>query len=158
MSYNSAISGGAIFMVNSCSLLLNNIKILNNSATEGNGGGICTEGELTINGEKSSISNNEANKCGGGIFSNNKVTTINNGIICNNKALIKSGGGIYVSENGELILNNAKIYKNWCKEYGGGINYTGAKEFTYDKDKIDNMVYNNKAEKNGNYIFPLNNA
>ena len=158
LSYNSAISGGAIFMVNSCSLLLNNIKILNNSATEGNGGGICTEGELTINGEKSSISNNEANKYGGGIFANNKVTTINNGIICNNKALIKSGGGIYVSGNGELILNNAKIYKNWCKEYGGGINYMSAKEFTYDKDKIDNMVYNNKAEKNGNDIFPLNNA
>ena len=32
-----------------------------------------------------------------------------------------------------------------------------AKEFTYDKDKIDKMVYNNKAEKNGNDIFPLNN-
>ena len=81
-------------------------------------------------------------------------TIINNCIICNNKALIYTGGGIHI--DGELILNKAKIYKNWCKQYGGGINYQSAKSFVYNENEIDNMVYNNKADKNGNNIYPLN--
>ena len=48
-------------------------------------------------------------------------TTINNCVICNNKALKYCGGGIH--NEGDLILNNAKIYKNWCNQRGGGINF-----------------------------------
>ena len=53
-------------------------------------------------------------------------------------------------------MNKAKIYKNWYKQYGGGINYRSAKSFIYNENEIDNMVYNNKADKNGNNIYPLN--
>ena len=52
-------------------------------------------------------------------------TIFNNCIICNNKALKNYGGRIRM--NAELILNNAKIHKNWCKERGGGINLEKSK-------------------------------
>ena len=156
-TYNSAKIGGAIFMASSCSFVINNTKFSNNSSTEGAGGGIYADGVLTIEGEKSYISNNVADSYGGGIFAKNKIT-INNGIINNNKAMKNSGGGIHLSGKGELILKKAKIFKNWCKQYGGGINYSNAKSFIYDKNEIDKMVYSNKAEKGGDNIFPLSNS
>ena len=99
---------------------LNNIKILNNITKEGSGGGIYAYGDLTIDGDKSSISNNTAETWGGGIIVKTK-TIINNCIICNNKAMKNSGEGIQV--DGELYLNKTKIYKNWCNQNGGGISY-----------------------------------
>ena len=62
-----------------------------------------------------------------------------------------SGGGIFT--DGELTLHNGKIYKNWCNELGGGIYYK--KTFNYNNDEINKIVYNNKAEKNGNDIYPI---
>ena len=57
---------------------------------------------------------------------------IKNGHISKNKAK-KGGGGIF--NEGQLILEKAKIYLNSCDEYGGGIFYNGSK-FIYDKNKI----------------------
>ena len=151
-SGNVANYGGGIYMVNNNSFQLNNIKILNNITKEGDGGGIYAYGDLTIDGEKSMISNNIAEKSGGGIMVKNR-TTINNCIICNNKAMKNSGGGIQV--DGELYLNKAKIYKNWCNLYGGGIYCSPSNLFISNKNEFENMVYNNKAEKNGDNIYPL---
>ena len=79
--------------------------------------------------------------------------TINNCVICNNKALRYCGGGIHV--DGESTLNNAKIYKNWCIQKGGGINYEYKNaKFFYDKDKIKNIVFDNKANQKGNDFYP----
>ena len=153
LSYNTSGNGGGFFSTNTCILSLYNIKILNNSTIGGSGGGIFAYGELTIDGDKSNISNNVADKYGGGIMVKTKAT-INNCIICNNKALTYSGGGIHV--DGELILNNAKVYKNWCNQKGGGINYEYKDaKFFYDKDKIKNIVYDNKTKSNrGNDFYP----
>ena len=142
-------------MVNDNIFQLNNIKILNNSTKEGSGGGIYSLGDLTIDGEMITISNNIAEAWGRGIMVKAKAT-INNCIICNNKAMTKSGGGIHV--DGELYLNKAKIYKNWCNQYGGGIYCPPSKLFISDEDEIENMIYNNKAEKNGDNLYPLNNS
>ena len=125
---------------------------MNNCTEVGSGGGIYAYGDLSINGEKSNISNNTSYTYGGGIIVKTKAT-INNCVICNNKALNNCGGGIDV--DGELILNNAKIYKNWCNQRGGGINYEskGAK-VVYDKDKIKTFVFDNKANESGNDFYP----
>ena len=54
-----------------------------------------------------------------------------------------------------MTLNNAKIYKNWCNQRGGGIRHEDPNsKLIYDKDKIKNIVYNNKANEKGNDIFP----
>ena len=68
LSYNTSRYGGGFYSTNNCNLLLYNIKILNNSTLEGSGGGIYGYGELTIDGDKSNISNNVANTYGGGIM------------------------------------------------------------------------------------------
>ena len=77
---------------------------------------------------------------------------IKNCIICQNKAILYSGGGICV--DGNLLLEKAKIFLNSCKERGGGIDYSSSKNFLYDKNKIDSMVYDNISVKNGNNIYP----
>ena len=82
-----------------------------------------------------------------------KKTTINSCILCNNKALKNCGGGIHV--DGEFTLNNAKIYKNWYNQRGGGINYENKdSKFFYDKDKINTIVYDNKSNQIGNDFYP----
>ena len=78
---------------------------------------------------------------------------IKNGKICHNKALNNSGGGIRV--DGALELINGKICKNWANLKGGGINYEPSKNFIYNKERIDNMVYKNCAKNLGNDLFPL---
>ena len=152
-SYNSSGYGGAFSSTDNCNISLYNIKILNNYTEGGGGGGIYAYGELTIDGDKSTISNNVADTYGGGIMVKNK-TTINNCVICNNKALKNCGGGINI--DGELTLNNAKIYKNWCNQRGGGINFENkVSKFFYNKDKIKTIVYDNKSKSNnGNDFYP----
>ena len=156
ISNNTANYGGGIYISSKNIVQLNNVKILNNLTKEGIGGGIYAYGYLTIDGEKINISNNIAEAWGGGIMVKTK-TTINNCVICNNKAMTESGGGIEV-DGGELYLNKAKIYKNWCNKYGGGIYCPQSKLFISNKDEINNMIYNNKAEKAGDNLYPFNNS
>jgi len=140
-------SGGAIYSSDDCEIELYNNKILNNYSQEGSGGGIYAYGSLIIDGEKNLISNNVAGTNGGGIIIKN-TGLIKNCSIYNNKAK-NSGGGIYI--DGNLLLEKAKIYLNSCGENGGGI-YCASK-ILYDKDKIDSMVYDNTAAKNGNNLY-----
>ena len=76
---------------------------------------------------------------------------IKNCSICNNKAK-HSGGGICV--DGNLFLENAKIYLNSCDVRGGGICYSNSKNFLYDKNKIGSMVYDNSAGTSGKNFYP----
>ena len=145
--------GGGIFINNANSdfQLINN-KFLFNFTEEGSGGGIYAYGNLLIDGINTLISDNTAGTFGGGIMIKNKGV-IKNGKICHNKALKNSGGGIRV--DGTLELINGKICKNWANLKGGGINYEPSKNFIYNKERIDNMVYKNCAKNLGNDIFPL---
>ena len=51
-------------------------------------------------------------------------------------------------------MNDAKIYENWSNYYGGGIYYYSIDKFIFDKNKINEIVYNNKAGINGDNIYP----
>ena len=121
LSDNTSGFGGGFYSNNAaCNILLYNTKIFNNAAVGNSGGGKYVNGELTIDGDKSNASNNVADEYGGGIIVRTKGL-INNCIICNNKALRYDGGGVVA--DGELTLNNAKIYKNWSNQRGGGVYY-----------------------------------
>ena len=154
ISDNLAENYGGGFLIDMNSVIeLDNVKILNNCVKEENGGGIYNSGELVINGKDSSISNNESAKSGGGIVNTGSgKVTINYCTINNNKALKYSGGGLF--NNGELFLNDAKIYENWSNYYGGGIYYYSIDKFIFDKNKINEIVYDNKAGINGDNIYP----
>ena len=141
--------GGAIYMNTSSQIELYNSKVLNNKTQDGSGGGIYAQGYLIITGKNSSVSQNTAGTFGGGIIFKSKGL-IKYCIIYKNKALKNSGGGI--RNDGNLVLEDGKIYSNWCKEYGGGI--SNCKELSYDKNKINNIVYDNTADKGGNNLYP----
>ena len=145
--------GGAIFIknINSDFIFFNN-KILNNITEEGSGGGIYAFGKLLIDGENTLISDNIAGTYGGGIMVKTNCI-IKDGKLSHNKALKNSGGGIRV--DGSLELINGKICKNWANLKGGGINYEPSKKFSYDKAKIEKIVYKNSAKNDGNEIFPI---
>ena len=141
--------GGAIFLNSSCQIELYNSKVLNNSTQEGSGGGIYAQGYLILSGKNNSVSQNTAGTYGGGIIFKSKGL-IRYCTIYKNKALKNCGGGI--RNDGDLGLEDGKIYGNWCQEYGGGIH--NAKKLSYDKNKISSIVYDNTAVKGGNNLYP----
>ena len=141
------ITGGGIFLDNGCQIRLYDSKVLHNSTKEHAGGGIYAEGYININGN-TLISGNSAGSTGGGIIFLKK-SRIKYCIICNNKA---EGAGGGIRNKGNLFLEDGKIYSNWSNDHGGGI--SNVSTFTYDKDKINNIVYDNIAEKGGNNIYP----
>ena len=106
---------------------------------------------MTITGKNSSISQNTTGTFGGGLVIKSKGL-IKYCTIYKNRALKKSGGGI--QNDGNLVLEGGKIYSNWCKEFGGGINNENAKSFLCEQNKINSIVYDNTANKGGNNIYP----
>ena len=141
--------GGAIYINTASDIELYDTKVLNNSTQNGSGGGIFAEGALTINGKNSSISQNTTGTFGGGLLIKSKGL-IKYCTIYKNKALKNSGGGIM--NDGNLEIKGGKIYSNWCNEFGGGINNEKAKSFLCEQ--INNIVYENTANKGGNNIYP----
>jgi len=149
---NSANIGGGIYINNTNSNIeLDNIEISGNKATTSSGGGIYAYGTLTINGNKTKITDNEASTYGGGLMIKTKAI-VNNGLFENNKALKNNGGGIKVDSKAFLVLNNGKIKNNYAKTNGGGIEYVKASNI----DVKGGTVKYNKADQNGDDIYPVN--
>ena len=142
--------GGAIFINQNSQIELINNNIINNRSEMGSGGGIYSQGNITIDGKDSLISDNIAENYGGGMFVKNDCKIIN-GKISHNKAIYKSGGGIFV--DGSLEIIGGKICKNWANLNGGGINYESAKKFIYNSSGV--KIYKNQANNSGDDIFPL---
>jgi hypothetical protein len=96
----------------------------NTAADEG--GGIWTEGELSLNG--SAVNGNEAGTSGGGIFNDSGTATLANSTVSGNRAY-HYGGGIH--SYGDLILVNSEVSGNEVVGVpdvigtGGGINVEG---------------------------------
>jgi predicted outer membrane repeat protein len=115
---NGAYYGGAIYVSNGSSLLLNNSTISGNGTPSyGFGGGIYGQGTISIT--DSEISGNRANgssAIGGGIY-NVGTLTITNSTISGNFSDVRYGmaGGIY--SDGALTITKSTISGN----YGGGM-------------------------------------
>ena len=144
---SNSFYGGGIYLSNS-SIKINNSELYNNFA-EGYGGAIFSGDnncELELYNSKI-LNNSTQDGSGGGIMLKTKGL-IKNCVICNNKAKYY-GGGIYI--DGNLMIEKAKIFHNSCNENGGGI--CCANILLCDKNKIDSMVYDNTAGKNGNNLY-----
>jgi uncharacterized repeat protein (TIGR01451 family) len=86
---------------------------------DGDGGGICNGGTLTLS--NSNVSRNTANGSGGGI-NNEGTLTLNNSNVSGNTAN-GNGGGIFNS--GALTLKDSAVSRNTAGVNGGGINNFG---------------------------------
>ena len=141
LSENTADFGGAIYIsTDTSSTKLNNVKILNNKALKGSGGGIYSYGNLIISGQETLISNNTANTYGGGAIIKN-VGTLNAGQITNNQALLNSGGGIRV--DGTLTMNGGTVKDNTAKITGGGIDWSNSDaKFIFNSGMIEKNIAN----------------
>jgi hypothetical protein len=110
----SGNSGGGMYASSSeCSIAMTGGVIKNN------GGGISTQGPLTMTGGE--ISGNTAYEYGGGVYVSGSTSsfTFTGGVIKNNYAP-KSGGGVY-AVSAAALMQGGEISGNSAGEKGGGI-------------------------------------
>ena len=114
----TANAGGGI--INYGGLLLDHVRVTQNSSQEG-GGGIFTSGNLVI--QNSEVVSNTAQGAGGGIYlwSNGVVTMTNSLIAWNNGSI---GGGIF--NIGNMNAENSTLQANHAALFGGGLSNSGA--------------------------------
>ncbi|MDY3559753.1 YDG domain-containing protein [Gemmata sp. JC673] len=119
------------FVSPGASAALNHLTITRGRAANDSGGGIYSEGTLTVT--ASTITNNSASTTGGGIF-NQGTLTVSASTINNNSAT--SGAAIYNS-TGSVTVTTSTIANNSASTTGGGIyNYDGT--LTVSASTIDN--------------------
>ena len=107
-------------------LTLSNLTITNGFAVDGAGGGVSNGEGSTLVVTNSTISNNVANRGGGGIFNEGTLVVLSS-TISNNDNSVNSdipygGGGISSGGSGSsLTVSNSTIFDNTTDTYGGGI-------------------------------------
>lgn len=146
---NTAPFGGACYLKGN-SIIFDNCKIINNSASA-DGGGIYIQATSTTI-ENSIINMNIANSNGGGIFINAESTRINNNTLNNNEAIpdIKKtneglGGAIYINSSQAILTNNSFKYNK--ARNGSGI--------YIDKYSKSTVLNNNKMIENQAWVYYL---
>ena len=140
---NSAHSGGAIRINDSCSG-----SILNNTIAENwvsyygyaDGGGLWIDGNPTISGN--TIVDNSAEDYGGGIFCNNGAApTIDHNVIARNTADFGGGIGFSNGTSGTLLLNNT-VAENEAESGGGGL-----RAWDSDMEIVNTIFWDNTADE-----------
>ncbi len=140
---NTIIDGNAnsrIFNVTAAvPITVDGVTIRNGRTTGGNGGGINSNGAVTLT--NSTVSLNRADNGSGGIFGNG--VTLTNSTVSDNQSGLGSGGGI--RSNGAVTLTNSTVSGNMVGSGdGGGIRSNGAVTLT------DSTVSGNMAGGGGN--------
>jgi hypothetical protein len=124
---NSVISGnhakdqGGGIVVDSRRLKLLESKVLDNTASDSEGGGIAATGPLEI--VRSVIAGNAA--IGGGGVSVHNHATIAKSTIANNRGNAGVGGGIYDAPDGTLKLTSSTLFGNTTNNDGGAVQIYG---------------------------------
>ncbi len=118
--------GGAIFVDGGDLIIRNNTVISGNRATgfAGSGGGILFASSETLTVRDSTISNNEANRAGGGIDVQGNLANLTNTTIQGNVAGVVAapgnGGGVHLT-SGNLTITGGSISGNTAAAEGGGL-------------------------------------
>ncbi len=118
--------GGAIFDDGGDLIIRNNTVISGNRATgvAGSGGGILFASSETLTVLDSTISNNQANRAGGGIDIQGNLANLTNATIQGNVAGVVAapgnGGGVHVT-SGNLTITGGSISGNTAAAEGGGL-------------------------------------
>jgi predicted outer membrane repeat protein len=122
---DTTFSGGAIRSLSAGDLSVLNSVISGNAVvgSKTEGGGVYTEGHLTLN--SSTVSGNSAERGGGGVHATGDVTVASS-MISGNSATYKYGGGV-LSEVGDVTdTGSTGSWKSVCScGSGGGIRTTG---------------------------------
>lgn len=157
----SDINGGAVYVADLGSLVIDHCEFANNHAKDG--GAIYSDGILVI--RNSIFAKNSADSGGGAIETKGGKCDIQSSVFENNNA--QTGGAIYAGSNGAIITNNL-FTKNEAGKSGGAIHngfwrshdsnivvydrwgnrIEGTREyFGLDTSVIKNIFTYNKAEK-----------
>lgn len=119
--FADASEGGAgIRAREESNLVLRGVRILNNSSSAGNGGGIFGEVRATLSVEDATIADNSSTRSGGGIFAIARDNSFTNVVVRNNTSG-KSGGGIL----GSGTYTNVTVRDNEAGTDGGGLFASG---------------------------------
>lgn len=105
---NTAEAGGGIFIDYQCGFTMAGGSVLNNTATNHEGGGIFTWGNW--NGETGNKSLDYGHITAATIKENKTLTTTDWG-----------GGGVYINNDGVLQIESARITNNTAESLGGGV-------------------------------------
>lgn len=148
------VSGGGNFEMSGGTIFENTVHRSNGYS---GGGGVYTEGTLTMSGD-SKIINNKAITCyGGGVLvsGENAKFILQNGTISNNTAENWFGGGVYVSEQGKVIMSDGKITNNNATNGGGGVSMGGG---TFTMNGTGSLITGNHAKYGGGVNLSGENA
>nr|WP_255804955.1 right-handed parallel beta-helix repeat-containing protein [Treponema putidum] len=141
--------GGGIFVKAGCKAKLKNCTIKNCKADKF-GGGICSEGELTLDGGTIGGSLSNANKAmlGGGIcIQKNGSLTLKTTTISGNEA--DYGGAICVRESGSVSMESGSLMTNTASISGGGVDVDDSASFTMTGGEIKT----NEANSDGGGVY-----
>jgi predicted outer membrane repeat protein len=127
----SAVAGGLTISGNNAGRIFNigasgnvtlmGLKLTNGRATDGHGGAIFNEGQLTV--DRCTVVGSTATLDGGGIY-NGGVLTVNRCTVASNTTSL-DGGGIFSPTGSQFTLLSSTIHGNSARN-GGGIYCTGA--------------------------------
>lgn len=137
------------------------LTIINGTITGGwnseSGGGICSEGDLTLNGVV--VVNNKCKQLGGGIYCNGGSFNMTGGGIIRNQTTFDDlttagGGGIHVDKVTAFEMNNVTVTENRTVSKGGGVRFRIGKINAYINNcTITKNVSNINTQSKGGGIY-----
>lgn len=137
------------------------LTIINGTITGGknseSGGGICSKGDLTLNGVV--VVNNECKQLGGGIYCNGGSFNMTGGGIIRNQTTFDDlttagGGGIHVDNVTAFEMNNVTVTENITVSKGGGVRFRIGKINAYINNcTITKNVSNINTQSKGGGIY-----
>ncbi|MDO5851616.1 MAG: hypothetical protein Q4Q23_03935 [Methanobacteriaceae archaeon] len=138
-------SGGAIYIGNQGTILINNTQFTGNTAFRG-GAIYNANGIIAIYNNLTCINNNAygtvtGNGYGGAIMIASGYTNVTNSYFRNNSGI--RGGGISINSGLPVLISNTKFEKNQAIAYGGGVSDFG------DLTVINSIFINNTAKLGG---------
>lgn len=132
----SSAGGGAVYINQSATAVLDNVKFNENKISSGSSGGaIFNNGNLTVK-NNSVFSNNSVSLGSGGAITNKGTLNIDSAIFENN--ISKQDGGA-ITDTGSSVIKNSVFRNNQSQEYiGGAIASTG-------ETVLENCLFENNS-------------
>jgi len=146
---NISGNGAGILAYNDCHLILNNVRITNNSSYVSGAGILCDRNSsVTLLGGE--IKHNTTSGDGGALYLNDSSSVFLSEVQFSNNYASYAGGAIFASES-SMDLQNVSLHDNATSLQGGGIFFENCYETTIDNCAITA----NTAEESGGGLLVL---